>query len=126
MIDWVRAYKHASMGPRARARGNRTPLWRGPRRGWCFNGATSARSWKWQARAKADIVTSCFNGATSARSWKCHFLAGQRVRNAWLQWGHERALVEIQHVVRHRVDARGASMGPRARARGNIRTSMPL
>src|ERR1017187_6848383 len=84
------------MGPRARARGNApSPRWPPPR---CtrFNGATSARSWKWPK--------------SPARPRPC----------AGLQWGHERALVEIPvrrcillHIWR-------ASMGPRARARGNV------
>src|ERR1017187_8051574 len=84
----------ASMGPRARARGNLTrkgvcalsltklqwgheralvemPVcavsW-APRR--CFNGATSARSWKWLNVIAHVAQPLRFNGATSARSWK--------------------------------------------------------
>src|ERR1017187_692059 len=107
----------ASMGPRARARGNERYLlevayvfrlqW-GHERALveikrlcelhgelsCFNGATSARSWKYGAARKPDRsahasmgprarargnrdtratprASSGFNGATSARSWKC-------------------------------------------------------
>src|ERR1039458_10018126 len=37
----------------------------------------------------------------------------------WLQWGHERALVEIVIYVVARMNGCSASMGPRARARGN-------
>ena len=107
----------ASMGPRARARGNSTAPTSGQVLGWLqwgheralveianrgtshgtqarFNGATSARSWKSRMAENGCTITSGFNGATSARSWKS---------------GHRLSLVS---------GAR-ASMGPRARARGN-------
>src|ERR1022692_1871108 len=84
----------ASMGPRARARGNiligaaytgtdllqwgheralvempprqRNPVPAVPG----FNGATSARSWKYLVGGIRGLPTYGFNGATSARSWK--------------------------------------------------------
>src|ERR1039458_6544392 len=84
----------------------------------CFNGATSTRSWKWTRRKSGVRGQRGFNGATSARSWKSNRSAtyhvglpasmGPRARargNAdgtvacscatLLQWGHERALVEM-------------------------------
>ena len=155
------------MGPRARARGNQAgrlclprpaarlqwgheralvemrPISRAPKRPWSFNGATSARSWKWgkaaaprqhrrasmgpRARARGNEATpgldymgawasmgprarargnpaagdgqtvraSRFNGATSARSWKSTMAGLVNAAPDPLQWGHERALVEI-------------------------------
>ena len=62
---------------------------------------------------------ACFNGATSARSWKfAGHLWGMSL-NVWLQWGHERALVEITTGLSKKTPGLPASMGPRARARGN-------
>ena len=45
-----------------------------------------------------------------------------------LQWGHERALVEMALATRMRIMSIAASMGPRARARGNApnETACPL
>src|ERR1022692_4553226 len=68
------------------------PAWWRPA---CFNGATSARSWKFAGHLWGMSLNVCFNGATSARSWKYRHAAGHRHRQARLQWGHERALVEI-------------------------------
>ena len=107
------------MGPRARARGNLN-AYCNPRefqerfngatsaRSWKygplrrlrhsplrFNGATSARSWKSKTGFGLHVTVLCFNGATSARSWKYHEDAAEA--REWL-----------------------ASMGPRARARGNM------
>src|ERR1022692_3156414 len=84
----------ASMGPRARARGNLAQSRHGVREEIASMGP--------RARARGNEVLAfivstafCFNGATSARSWKC----GEGARQA---------------------DGDGAaSMGPRARARGN-------
>src|ERR1017187_4837106 len=116
---WSSRQYRASMGPRARARGNQETA---PFAGGCrprFNGATSARSWKLNALMWASTVLSGFNGATSARSWKFKRLCelhgelscfnGATSARSWkyrhsgavtgsftsLQWGHERALVEI-------------------------------
>src|ERR1022692_4130679 len=83
-----------------------------------FNGATSARSWKYPQPGRAGVRQLRFNGATSARSWKLrqragyagagHASMGPRARARGntgylrgpysvpaLQWGHERALVEM-------------------------------
>src|ERR1022692_1258585 len=155
----------ASMGPRARARGNTdatTGALRAELLQWgheralvemsaifwklhtftCFNGATSARSWKWSVGRKPRGSCFGFNGATSARSWKLSAFASStvnclaslgprarargntaprvsRIGARTLQWGHERALVEIGIRALHRGPAQ-ASMGPRARARGNV------
>src|SRR5579885_2271015 len=137
----------ASMGPRARARGN-PPIRFGFTSGSsCFNGAASARSRKYRAPTTADDAAAGFNGAASARSRKCGSSIWAGVRPTMLQWGRERALAEIQPrecrpVVfgllqwgRERAlaeicrqenaqgEGQGASMGPRARARGNTVTS---
>src|ERR1039458_5728170 len=108
------------MGPRARARGNHpaaatdvknSGLQWGHERALVeitgahalpvasrrFNGATSARSWKSGESSPAVTPHSGFNGATSARSWKS---------------GGDGGVGE----------GGGASMGPRARARGNTDT----
>src|ERR1022692_2675349 len=84
-----------------------------------FNGATSARSWKLTPTECDGSKLRSFNGATSARSWKWNYgptsgvgrpaSMGPRARArgnhssavgppvvALLQWGHERALVEIK------------------------------
>src|ERR1039458_5267564 len=114
----------ASMGPRARARGNVAGIaelrckrcglqWgheralveiRGvrslPRRRRSFNGATSARSWKYGLGFSGAGLLNGFNGATSARSWK------SKPPGRWTV-------------------ARCASMGPRARARGNRAIAVP-
>ena len=59
-----------------------------------FNGATSARSWKLAGHYGYAALRGGFNGATSARSWKLMLTRSQRFVLE-LQWGHERALVEI-------------------------------
>src|ERR1017187_7684949 len=60
-----------------------------------FNGATSARSWKSWRRSTRWRWRSGFNGATSARSWKWSEVGACGLLWFGLQWGHERALVEI-------------------------------
>src|SRR5579885_2209337 len=82
------------MGPRARARGNmRRPS--GPR-------CCSELQWG-RERALAEISSK---GSTARRI-------------GLLQWGRERALAEITWLRRSAGILPGASMGPRARARGN-------
>src|ERR1039458_6637992 len=58
-------------------------------------GATSARSWKSWRRSTRWRWRSGFNGATSARSWKWSEVGACGLLWFGLQWGHERALVEI-------------------------------
>src|SRR5579885_3086890 len=88
------------MGPRARARGNmRRPS--GPR-------CCSELQWG-RERALAEISSK---GSTARRI-------------GLLQWGRERALAEITWLRRSAGILPGASMGPRARARGNEETTLP-
>src|ERR1039458_3186204 len=84
----------ASMGPRARASRNRTTQPPTSARADSCNGATSARSWKSCGLWLSWVHLDGFNGATSARSWKSFDPS-------------------------HRANCVFASMGPRARARGN-------
>src|SRR5579885_1581961 len=114
----------ASMGPRARARGNPTGN----------VAAATGRGLQWgRERALAEIAP-CPSAATSA---------------SWLQWGRERALAEMWRLSRGRMPWVGfngaasarsrkcarrtdphrhgaASMGPRARARGNKRAAITV
>src|ERR1017187_1722519 len=83
----------ASMGPRARARGNR------------YIQRTDGQPWwlQWgHERALVEIGRRASGGC----------------RYPGLQWGHERALVEMK-LHQERYYRSDASMGPRARARGN-------
>src|SRR5579885_2638814 len=75
--DRLRGRNVASMGPRARARGNGT-------RRRCRNSQKFS-----------------FNGAASARSRKCPRLPSQPAFQR-LQWGRERALAEIRKVTHRR------------------------
>ena len=134
----------ASMGPRARARGNAPRTTETPCRCSRFNGATSARSWKlsgsgyarialtklqWgHERALVEMRRGCWGGCFSLWLQWGHERAlvemmnaptGPSACSAVLQWGHERALVEMWMVVVADDASDKASMGPRARARGN-------
>src|ERR1017187_10364665 len=84
----------------------------------CFNGATSARSWKLSAFASSTVNCLASMGPR-ARARGNTAPRVSRIGARTLQWGHERALVEIGIRALHRGPAQ-ASMGPRARARGNV------
>src|ERR1039458_5148025 len=84
----------ASMGPRARARGNPCAATQRNSPGRGFNGATSARSWKF---ARMLTLVERLQASMGPR-------ARARGNEGWEFWGENG----------HR-----ASMGPRARARGN-------
>src|SRR5579883_2939116 len=108
----------ASMGPRARARGNEIETTVAvPYRmlQWGRERALAEMGWPGQGCALA----RGFNGAASARSRKSFTEDLYATVRFWLQWGRERALAEMNP--RRTCLARrwSASMGPRARARGN-------
>src|ERR1039457_2656167 len=82
------------MGPRARARGNPP----------CYLRATDHSSLQWgHERALVEIDPG----------------VAVPPPPLGLQWGHERALVEISTPPAIPANSKSASMGPRARARGN-------
>src|ERR1039458_3077669 len=86
----------ASMGPRARARGNTFVV------ASHFDGPGASMGPRARARGNSARKLpghwpgQCFNGATSARSWKCHGYGLRAPIDSALQWGHERALVEMR------------------------------
>ena len=84
----------ASMGPRARARGNKAPSFSLSKVPCCFNGATSARSWK--CRHCVRLCGRCrASMGPRARARGNVRTVESRSATEELQWGHERALVEI-------------------------------
>src|SRR5579885_612949 len=142
--EWSRFARTASMGPRARARGNARSISRSMWRGWLQWGRERALAEIGQSSSTFRTAAhSGFNGAASARSRKSasQILLNQRiVMLQWgreralaeiqprecrpvvfglLQWGRERALAEICRQENAQGEGQGASMGPRARARGN-------
>src|SRR5579885_3391254 len=140
--DRLRGRNVASMGPRARARGNGTRRRCRNSQKFSFNGAASARSRKcprlpsqpafqrlqWgRERALAEIRKVTHRRAADTRlHWGRESEIAELVRDEErrlkgkeLQWGRERALAEIEQLSDIRARLRGASMGPRARARGN-------
>ena len=140
--DRLRGRNVASMGPRARARGNGTRRRCRNSQKFSFNGAASARSRKcprlpsqpafqrlqWgRERALAEIRKVTHRRAADTRlQWGRERALAEMVRDEErrlkgkeLQWGRERALAEIEQLSDIRARLRGASMGPRARARGN-------
>ena len=84
----------ASMGPRARARGNSPE---------CSRSLSDSKLQWGHERALVEILWS---------ATRLNWISS-------LQWGHERALVEIPSHPPALIEAIEASMGPRARARGN-------
>ena len=114
----------ASMGPRARARGNLT------RKGVC---ALSLTKLQWgHERALVEMrALDLLKSKHAGLQWG-HERALVEMPIPWLtskafltlQWGHERALVEITCDANIESVEMCASMGPRARARGNA-TSLP-
>src|SRR5579885_2081072 len=105
------------MGPRARARGN-DPVWQGGHgSGWLQWGRERALAEICRLRPIAGAQRG-FNGAASARSRKWNATSMPQFTKIQLQWGRERALAEMSPPAKSaRLSA--ASMGPRARARGN-------
>src|ERR1017187_3945830 len=129
----------ASMGPRARARGNPNhsgaghsrdvlqwgheralvEIGRSPFRG----GRRTALQWGHE-RALVEIrpirppraAILGFNGATSARSWKWSEVGACGLLWFGLQWGHERALVEIISTRRDRAAGRSFNGATSARS----------
>ena len=62
---------------------------------WCFNGATSSRTWKGCAKRQGTKWITRFNGATSSRTWKGHqYLSGWPGTSTMLQWSHVLTNVE--------------------------------
>src|ERR1022692_2677037 len=89
------AQARASMGPRARARGNRRLAVERRRHDPGFNGATSARSWKYNIPEGVYTVSYYASMGPRARA-RGNPMASRSVPSSdRLQWGHERALVEI-------------------------------
>src|ERR1019366_8866520 len=132
----------ASMGPRARARGNNFHPARSrsrPKLQWgheralveisttnSWSRSTSALQWGHE-RALVEIHNSDgWQGVFGELQWG-HERALVEMKSGGLhepdshrlQWGHERALVEISAFSPQAESLRRASMGPRARARGN-------
>src|ERR1017187_8277506 len=106
------------MGPRARARGNPP----------CYLRATDHSSLQWgHERALVEIDPGvAVTPTTLGLQWGheralVEILLHQLELTARhkLQWGHERALVEISTPTAIPANSKSASMGPRARARGN-------
>ena len=109
----------ASMEPRPHERGN-TSFPGGMRGGcYCFNGATSSRTWKlWQPSIRivegcglqwshvltnvetrlttkpCETTSSGFNGATSSRTWKLKGASVEEITAGMLQWSHVLTNVE--------------------------------
>ena len=60
----------------------------------CFNGATSSRTWKANARPEQRRTRRRFNGATSSRTWKGGLSVAGGGRQPGLQWSHVLTNVE--------------------------------
>ena len=60
-----------------------------------FNEATTARSWNYVSDGGQASVDASFNGATTARSWNYDAYPPAAHADHRLQWGHDRAVVEL-------------------------------
>src|SRR5579883_1115431 len=116
--DRLRGRNVASMGPRARARGNGTRRRCRNSQKFSFNGAASARSRKCPRLPSQPAYHRLQWGRERALAEMVRD-EERRLKGKELQWGRERALAEIEQLSDIRARLRGASMGPRARARGN-------
>src|ERR1035441_8704490 len=108
----------ASMGPRARARGNPNHSGAGHSRDVLQWGHERALVEIRPIRPPRAAILG-FNGATSARSWKWSEVGACGLLWFGLQWGHERALVEIISTRRDRAAGRSFN-GASCRERGEI------
>src|SRR5579883_633820 len=113
----------ASMGPRARARGNRPILLDFPHRCsfWLQWGRERALAeMNPAAGQRLPAIFASMGPRARARGNRPILLDFPHRCSFWLQWGRERALAEIRQPDSAQPADRHASMGPRARARGNI------
>src|SRR5579885_525660 len=119
--EWSRFARTASMGPRARARGNARSISRSMWRGWLQWGRERALAEMSPAAGqRLPAIFASMGPRARARGNRPILLDFPHRCSFWLQWGRERALAEIRQPDSAQPADRHASMGPRARARGNI------
>ena len=95
--------------------------WNAEPRPSTFNSATTVGSWKLDHRTGDGRCRRTFNSATTVGSWKRR-TPGRLPGGPRLQFGHDRGVVETQHL--HRRDRAGGvpSIRPRPWGRGNSTT----